>query len=128
MGWIQGDIVNVFEKSTLAYQLAQLYYNYFDSVLPILETFSPQFTATTTPALLFLLGSILLSTLAVILWIYYAIVIDVKCFDIILWFLDIPVPYVCYLLNNCTTYIKNRTPVKELMEKGINFHDKNLYL
>ena len=77
---------------------------------------------------MYLLGAVLLSTLVVSLWIYYAIVIDIKCFDIILWFLDIPVPYVCYLLNNCTTYLKSRIPVKELIQKGINFHDKNLYL
>lgn len=62
------------------------------------------------------------------LWIYYAIIIDVKCFDIILWFLDIPVAYVCYLQANASTYIKSRVPVKELIDKGINFHDRNLYI
>ena len=54
--------------------------------------------------------------------------IDVKCFDVILWFLDIPVAYVGYLQANCNTYIKSRVPVKQLIEKGINFHDRHLYL
>jgi hypothetical protein len=51
----------------------------------------------------------------VIVWVYYAIVIDVKCFDIILWFLDIPVAYVGYLQANCLTYIKSHIAVKELI-------------
>lgn len=54
--------------------------------------------------------------------------IDKKCSDIILWFLDIPILYVTYLQNNCITYLKSHTPVDELLEKGINFHDKNLFL
>jgi hypothetical protein len=61
-------------------------------------------------------------------WSYYIMIIDKKCSDIILWFLDIPIPYVTYLQTNCNTYIKTHTPVKELIERGINFHDKNLYL
>jgi hypothetical protein len=54
--------------------------------------------------------------------------VDRKCSDIILWFLDIPIPYVTHLQVNCNTFIKSYLPVKELLEKGINFHDKNLYL
>ena len=69
-----------------------------------------------------------IASIVVSIWIYNAMIIDVKCFDIILWFLDIPVPYVNYLQSNCSTYIKSRIPVKELIEKGINFHDRNLYL
>jgi hypothetical protein len=73
-----------------------------------------------------LLLSISLAVVGV--WIYYIMAIDRKCSDIILWFLDIPIPYVTYLQANCNTFIKTHTPVKELIEKGINFHDKNLYL
>ena len=69
-----------------------------------------------------------LAAVTVAMWTYYAIAIDAKCFDIILWFLDIPVAYVTYLQANCSTYIKSRVPVKELIDKGINFHDRNLYL
>lgn len=75
------------------------------------------------------LGSIfVLASIVVGVWIYNAMIIDVKCFDIILWFLDIPVLYVGYLQANCNTYIKSHTPVNELIDKGINFHDRNLYL
>lgn len=64
----------------------------------------------------------------ILLWIYSSMKIDIKCGDIILWFLDIPVAYVSYLYSNCSTFIKSYTNVKELIDKGINFHDKNLYL
>ena len=78
--------------------------------------------------LLYVGGIFLVASVVVGIWIYNAMIIDVKCFDVILWFLDIPVAYVGYLLANCNTYIKSRVPVKELTEKGINFHDRNLYL
>ena len=41
--------------------------------------------------------------------------IDRKCSDIILWFLDIPITYVTYLQANCNTFLKTYTPVKELI-------------
>ena len=78
--------------------------------------------------MLYVGGIFLVASIVVGIWIYNAMWIDVKCFDVILWFLDIPVAYVGYLLANCNTYIKSRVPVKELIEKGINFHDRHLYL
>ncbi len=50
--------------------------------------------------------------------------IDQKCFDIMIWFLDIPMPYVNYLVINCNRFIKNYTEVKELMDKGLKLNDK----
>ena len=62
--------------------------------------------------LLYVGGIFLVASVVVGIWIYNAMIIDVKCFDVILWFLDIPVAYVGYLLANCNTYIKSRVPVK----------------
>ena len=75
-----------------------------------------------------MIGLIGAALLTVFIWIYVVMKVDRKCSDIILWFLDIPIPYVTHLQVNCNTFIKSYLPVKELLEKGINFHDKNLYL
>lgn len=53
-----------------------------------------------------------LASIVVAFWIYNIMKIDLKCFDIILWFLDIPVAYVSYLQVNCNTFLKTHIPVK----------------
>jgi hypothetical protein len=52
-------------------------------------------------------------------WIYISLNIDKKRYDIMIWFLDIPVPYVAHLGNHCDKYLKEFVPVKELSQKGI---------
>ncbi len=47
-----------------------------------------------------------------IIWIYSIMKIDQKRFDIMIWFLYIPVDYVIYLQNNCNRFIKNYIPIK----------------
>ena len=56
-----------------------------------------------------------------ILWIVIILQINKKKFDIMIWFLDIPIPYVKYLGSHCDRYLKSFLPCKELKEKGINF-------
>lgn len=62
-------------------------------------------------------GGISLGFLAV--WIYTRVEIDKKKSDILLWFLDIPIPYASYLGDHCDNYLKNFVSVKEVMNKGI---------
>jgi ABC-type antimicrobial peptide transport system permease subunit len=128
MTMIQGNLVNVFKNSSISQRTDIMIRNYYESVYPVLTDYSPAFGASVLPMMLFLGAVLLLGSVVAGVWIYNAMRIDVKCFDIILWFLDIPVAYVGYLQANCNTYIKSYTSVKELIEKGINFHDRNLYL
>lgn len=46
-----------------------------------------------------------------------------------IWFLDIPIPYVTHLLLHCDKYLKQFVEIKELMEKKINVDeiDQNMY-
>ena len=86
--------------------------NYYFCVYPAIESFSPSFEASYLSLMLYVGAIFTVASIVVAVWIYNAICIDVKCFDIILWFLDIPVAYVGHLLANCNTYIKSRVPVK----------------
>lgn len=72
----------------------------------------------------FFIGTFLLGISMVCLWIYISLKIDKKRYDIIIWFLDIPVPYVTYLGNCSDRYLKNFIGVKELMEKGLEISEK----
>lgn len=63
----------------------------------------------------------------IIFWVYNIMKIDQKRFDIMIWFLDIPIDYVVYLENNCNRFIKNYISIKELEERGINMDDKEHY-
>ena len=44
-----------------------------------------------------------------------------------IWFLDIPIPYVGFLGNHCDKYLKTFVGVKELMEKGLKLDEKEYY-
>jgi hypothetical protein len=53
-------------------------------------------------------------------WIYTALVIDKKRYDIMIWFLDIPIPYVSHLSNHCDRYLKEFVSIKDWMKRGIS--------
>ena len=46
-----------------------------------------------------------------------------------IWFLDIPIPYVSHLLCHCDQYLKEFIGIKELIEKSVNLDeiDENQY-
>ena len=64
-------------------------------------------------------GVLLISLLMMSYWIYIGLLIDKKRYDIMIWFLDIPVPYVTHLGSHCDKYLKEFATVKELTAKGV---------
>ena len=62
-----------------------------------------------------------------IVWIFNSMRIDQKKFDIMIWFLDIPVTYVNYLQGKCNRFVKDYITIKELEEKGLNLDNKSHY-
>jgi hypothetical protein len=61
---------------------------------------------------------VLLSLAVIFVWIYIKLRIEKKRFDILIWFLDIPIPYVTFLCNRCDKYLKSFTGMKESMNKS----------
>jgi len=92
-----------------------MFYNYYNGVYPALEAFFIPFEVSYIPSIICLAAVGLVGIVMVGMWIYNVMCIDKKCFDIILWFLDIPIAYVTYLQANCNTFIKTHMPVKELI-------------
>lgn len=53
------------------------------------------------------IGIIVFFTLIMICyWIYISLQVDKKKYDIMIWFLDIPIPYVSHLSIHCDKYLK----------------------
>ena len=63
-----------------------------------------------------------------VVWVLIRLWADKKKSSILLWFLDIPIPYVSYLSDHCDKYLKNFMDNKELIEKGINFDNTDQFL
>ena len=63
---------------------------------------------------------IFISFMMICFWIYISLQLDKKKYDIMIWFLDIPIPYVSHLSLHCDKYLKEFIGIKELMEKAIN--------
>ena len=129
MLFLQGALLNFYTNGSLLFNnLDNMHYNYYNYVFDALEDFSLEYKGNVIMAAVLLVLMLVAALAMVAIWIYNVMHIDKKTFDIILWFLDIPVPYVVYLQNNCSTFLKSYVEGKELIDKGINFHDKNLYL
>ena len=61
--------------------------------------------------------------LMMLFWVYISLRIDKKRYDIMIWFLDIPIPYVSHLGAHCDLYLKHYTTIQELTQKGIPTDD-----
>ena len=55
----------------------------------------------------------------ILFWMFISLKIDKKRYDIMIWFLDIPIPYVTHLSHHCDLYLKQFTTLKELTLKGM---------
>ena len=75
----------------------------------------PDFVEVNLKIELLLGGGVVIVVIAMMAyWIYIGLLIDKKRYDIMIWFLDIPVPYVTHLGNHCERYLKEFVTIKEL--------------
>lgn len=103
-----------------------LYSNFIRNMLPVIEKMDYAETTNLTMKILLYLSflfALLLSLIFLCTWVYTRLKIDKKKADILLWFLDIPIPYVSYLGENCDNYLKAFVSIKEVMNKGIKMED-----
>jgi hypothetical protein len=99
--------------------LALVFINYINSIYPAFLNYP--ITLSINTSLSFIMGGVVLAlTISMMLyWIYISLKIDKKRYDIMIWFLDIPIPYVTHLSSHCDKYLKEFIGVKELAQKGI---------
>lgn len=81
----------------------------------------PDFVEVNLNIELLLSGGVVIVAIAMMAyWIYIGLLIDKKRYDIMIWFLDIPVPYVTHLGNHCDRYLKEFVTIKELEQRGLS--------
>lgn len=61
--------------------------------------------------------SFILSLAICLIWIGVILKIEKKRFDILIWFLDIPIPYVTFLTLKCDKFLKSFTAMKDIMNE-----------
>ncbi len=105
------------------YTLDNVYYNFLNYIY---EAFTKNPLKVVfdylTPYLMFGL-TIGITVFMISFWIYICLLLQKKKYDIMIWFLDIPIPYVSHLLSHCDKYLKEFIGIKQLMEKAINFQE-----
>jgi len=102
---MHSKLIEAFSGTTV-YTLQNVYYNFVNYIYdaftlnPVKITFD-----ILTPYLLF--GLAITAAIAMIcFWIYICLLLEKKKYDIMIWFLDIPIPYVSHLLSHCDKYLK----------------------
>ena len=92
--------------------ITSVFINYINSIFPTFLNYPNTLDINTS--LSFIMGGVALAlTISMMLyWIYISLKIDKKRYDIMIWFLDIPIPYVTHLGSHCDKYLKQFIGVK----------------
>jgi hypothetical protein len=92
--------------------LTSVFINYINSIFTAFLNYPNTLDINTS--LSFIMGGVglALTISMMIYWIYISLKIDKKRYDIMIWFMDIPIPYVTHLGNHCDKYLKQFIGVK----------------
>lgn len=112
-----------------SYTLSNVYYNFVNFIYSAFTQNPLQKNFDLIYPYLFFGLAVFITLLMIFFWIYICLLLEKKKYDIMIWFLDIPIPYVSHLLTHCDKYLKEFIGIKELMEKSVNVDeiDENQY-
>jgi hypothetical protein len=102
------------------YTLSNVYYNFVNFIYSAFTLNPLQKNFDIIYPYLFFGLAVFITLLMIFFWIYICLLLEKKKYDIMIWFLDIPIPYVSHLLTHCDKYLKEFIGIKELMEKSVN--------
>jgi hypothetical protein len=102
------------------YTLNNVYYNFVTFIYSAFTQNPLQKNFDLIYPYLFFGLAVFITLLMIFFWIYICLLLENKKYDIMIWFLDIPIPYVSHLLTHCDKYLKEFIGIKELMEKSDN--------
>ena len=84
-----------------------IYTNYVKYFYPALNEIVPENNIQTRDLYIMFGLSCFFGLIIYLVWICIRLEVDRKKFNILLWFLDIPIPYVSFLSEHCDRYLKN---------------------
>lgn len=86
--------------------------NYISNIYPAFLNYPTQISLNIEVTYILSSLVLLITILMMGYWIFISLKIDKKRYDIMIWFLDIPIPYVAHLGNHCDKYLKEFVSLK----------------
>lgn len=120
---LHSRLLTYFHQPATPLSVSSIFNNYITAIFPLFYNYPG--SARFDLGLLWGLGGLVLVMGGVMMgyWIYISLLIDKKRYDIMIWFLDIPVNYVSFLGSHCDKFIKEFMTTKELARRGISTED-----
>lgn len=115
---LQSRLLNHFQDQSPE-PLNTVYSNYIESVYEGFLNYPTDITIRQWISIVLASLAGVTAVLMMLYWVYIGLLIDKKRYDIMIWFLDIPIPYVAHLGAHCDKYLKEYVTVKELNRRGI---------
>lgn len=103
--------------------MSSIFTNYISAIYPAFLNYGDSASFDLTWLWVFGVGTVVIGIGMMCYWIYISLLIDKKRYDIMIWFLDIPVNYVAYLGGHCDKFLKEFMTTRELAQKGISTED-----
>jgi hypothetical protein len=116
-------LLSYFESPQTPRFVQTIFLNYISAIYPSFLNYPGSVTVDLIAELSLTGCVILIAILMMSYWVYIGLLIDKKRYDIMIWFLDIPVPYVAHLGNHCDKFLKEFVTVKELTQRGLKLED-----
>ena len=105
-------LLNYFKNPLSPIEIKSIFVNFISSIYPAFLTHPIEINTGQLFVYLLSAGVCIISLAMMAYWIYISLLIDKKRNDIMIWFLDIPIPYITHLGNHCDNYLKDFLTVK----------------
>lgn len=109
---LNSRLLSFFQFPSAHLEISSIFLNYVSTIYPAFLNYPASVEVSLLLDYLLSAGVLLISLLMMGYWIYIGLLIDKKRYDIMIWFLDIPVPYVTHLGSHCDKYLKEFATVK----------------
>jgi hypothetical protein len=120
---LHSRLLSYFQQPGSPLSVSSIFTNYIAAIFPAFLNYPG--SASFDLVSLWGLGGVVLVMGAAMMgyWIYIGLLIDKKRYDIMIWFLDIPVNYVAFLGSHCDKFLKEFMTTRELARRGISNED-----
>lgn len=120
---LNSRLISYFSQPTSPLSISSIFVNYITAIYPAFLNYPGSAAFDLVSEYLLAAGVGVIALAMMWYWIYISLLIDKKRYDIMIWFLDIPVNYVAYLGSHCDKFLKEFATTKELAQRGISTED-----
>lgn len=103
---MHSKMIDAFFNPNATYTLQNVYYNFVNFIYDAFVKNPLKIIFDLIYPYLFFGLTVFIALSMIFFWIYICLLLEKKKYDIMIWFLDIPIPYVSHLLSHCDKYLK----------------------